>query len=154
MLCVFSHCARLTGSLGSSEIQGDAVIWVTVCPQFLTLLHTSVISLHYPLLYSPHPRDVLAFSLARHWIEPWLRGQEEGSWGHALVPLPDSCHCNSECTPLPWHWRGEFSFMSALPDMQSGLVLCQSAPVVSGECGKTSDLKVSSLSYLFYQDGN
>lgn len=151
MLCVFSHCVRLTGSLGSRAMQSDAVIGVTVCPQLLTLLHTSVISLHYPLLYSLHPRDVLAFS--RHWIKPRLRGQEEGSSGHALVPLPDSCHCNRECTPLPWHWHGQFCTMSALPDMQSGLVLSQSATVVSGVWHNFRLGSFFSLSYLFYQVG-
>lgn len=38
--------------------------------------------------------------------------------------------------------------MSALLDMQSSLVWCQSATAVFGECSITSDLEVSSLSHI------
>ncbi len=75
----------------------------------------------------PLPWEILGFSPASGRSLPWMAGQEEQQPGRALVPLPDSCNCNGEVYAASLTLAEGICFISALCDMQSSLVKCQSA---------------------------
>lgn len=87
-------------------------------------------------LPSSLPRETLGSSPACARSLPWMTGREEQQPGQALVPLPDSCNCNEGVYAAFLTLAEGICFISALFDMQSGLVRCQSVKLYYSSVGR------------------